>query len=289
MIHAPWSARLVHRAMGSQCTPDGPLVAGYRLEERLARGGGGQVYRARDLRTGTTVALKILRDPRSLAQLERAMAVRHPSLVRILEAGADPSGAYVVMEALEGTTLRDVLARHGRLDLDSALAVLLPVLDALHAAHGQGVTHGDLKPENVFLERLDGAAARVKLLDLGGVPGGPSHDAVFGSAAYLSPEQAAGDALDARSDVFGAGLLLFELVTGRPPFEAPGAVATAYKIVHEPAPWVGDARLQAVLDVALAKSPADRFASAALLAQALAPLAPGAAVSAAALSVLARP
>jgi serine/threonine-protein kinase len=275
--------------MGSELSPDGLLIGGCRLEVRLAGGGAGEVYRARDLRTGGTVAVKLLRDPRSLGPLERAMAVRHPNLVHVLEAGIDPSGAYVVMEALEGMTLREVLARRGRLDRDSVLAVLLPVLDALHAAHVRHIVHGDLKPENVFLERLDGAAARVKLLDLGGVPGGPSHDAVFGSAAYLSPEQAAGDALDARSDVFGAGLLLFELVTGRPPFEAPGAVATAYKIVHEPAPWVGDARLQAVLDVALAKSPADRFASAALLAQALAPLAPGAAVSAAALSVLARP
>jgi serine/threonine-protein kinase len=275
--------------MGSQRSPDGPLVAGYRLEERLAGGGGAEVHRARHVRTGSTVALKVLRDPRSLAPLERAMAVRHPNLVHILEAGTDPAGAYVVMEALEGVTLRDVLARRGPLDLPSALAVLLPVLDALHAAHALCLTHGDLKPENVFLERLDGGGARVKVLDLGGVPQGPDGEVVFGSAGYLSPEQAAGDVLDARSDVFGAALLLFELVTGRPPFEAPGSVATAYKIVHEPAPRVGDLRLQPVLDVALAKSPADRFPTAAAFADALAPLAPDAALSAAALSVLARP
>jgi serine/threonine-protein kinase len=275
--------------MSLQRSPDGPLVAGYRLEERLASGGGAEVYRARHLRTGGTVALKVLRDPRSLAPLERAMAVRHPNLVRILEAGTDPAGAYVVMEALEGTTLREVLAKRGPLDLPSALAMLLPVLDALHAAHAVSITHGDLKPENVFLERLDGGGARIKLLDLGGLPPGPEGDVVFGSAAYLSPEQAAGDVLDARSDVFGAALLLFELVTGRPPFEAAGSVATAYKIVHEPAPRVGDLRLQPALDVALAKSPADRFPTAAAFADALAPLAPDAALSAAALSVLARP
>jgi len=275
--------------MGSQRSPDGPVVGGYRLAERLAGGGGAEVYRARHVRTGSTVALKVLRDRRSLAPLERAMAVRHPNLVRILATGTDPAGAYVVMEALEGTTLRDVLARRGPLDLPTALAVLLPVLDALHAAHGLSVTHGDLKPENVFLEQLDGGGARIKVLDLGGLPPGPNGEVVFGSAAYLSPEQAAGDVLDARSDVFGAALLLFELVTGRRPFEAAGPVATAYKIVHEPTPRVDDPRLQPALDIALAKSPADRFPTAAAFADALAPLAPDAAVSASALSVLARP
>jgi serine/threonine protein kinase len=275
--------------MGSRRSLGGPLVGGYRLEERLAGGGGGEVYRARHGRTGDPVALKVLRDPRSLAELERAMALRHPHLVHILEAGTDPAGAYVVMELLEGTTLRDVLARRGRLDLDSALAVLLPVLEALHAAHDRDLVHGDLKPENVFLARAAGGVARVKLLDLGGFARGPGGEAIFGSAAYLSPEQASGDALDARSDVFGAGLLLFELVTGRPPFEAAGPVATAYQIVHQPAPRVGDVRLQPVLDVALAKSPADRFPGVAAFADALAVLAPDAALSVAALSALAKP
>jgi serine/threonine-protein kinase len=275
--------------MGSQRFPDGPHVAGYLLEERLARGGGAEVYRAQHLVSGRMVAVKLLRDPPSLASLERARAVRHPHLVEILEAGTGPSGAYVVMELLEGTTLRDVLAKRGPLDLRRALAVLLPVLDALHAAHARDLTHGDLKPENVFLQRLHGGVARVKLLDLGGVPTGHGGDVVFGSAAYLSPEHAAGDLLDARSDVFGAALLLFELVTGRRAFDAPAPVATAYRIVHDPAPRVGDDRLQPVLDVALAKSPGDRFPSAAAFAAALAPLAPDAALSAAALSVLARP
>jgi len=275
--------------MASQRGSGGRLVGGYRLQERLGGGGGGEVYRARHLQTERTVALKVLRDPRTLAHLKRAMAVRHPNLVHVLEAGTDSSGAYVVMEFLEGTSLRDVLATRGRLDVDSALAVLLPVLSALQAAHGRDIAHGDLKPENVFLERRDGGGARVKVLDLGGVPPVIDGDEVFGSAAYLSPEQAAGDALDARSDVFGAGLLLFELVTGHPAFQASGPVAAAYKIVHEQAPRVGDARLQPVLDVALAKSPADRFSGAAAFADALAPLAPDAALSAVALSVLAGP
>ena len=217
------------------------------------------------------------------------MAVQHPHLVRVLEARAAPEGAYVVMEAMEGATLREVLERRGRLDLAAALAVLLPVLDALQAAHAHGVVHGDLKPDNVFLERLGGAAPRVRVLDLGGVPAAAEGDAVVGSAGYLSPEQAAGEALDARSDVFGAGLLLFELVTGRPAFPATQPLAAAYAVVHRPAPRVGDVLLQPVLDAALATSPADRFPDAAAFAGALAPLAPDAAVSAAALSALATP
>jgi serine/threonine protein kinase len=275
--------------MSSERFPDGARVVGYRLEERLGLGGGGEVYRATCVRTGRAVALKLLRDPRSLPSIQRASAVRHPNLVHVLESAGDASGAYVAMEGLHGTNLRDVLARRGRLDLTAAVAVVLPVLDALQAAHAADIVHGDLTPDNVFLEGLDGGGARVKLLDLGGMPVACGGDEVFGSAAYLSPEQAAGEPVDARSDVFGVGLLLFELVTGRPPFEGPGPVPIAYAIVHRQAPRVGDERLQPVLDVALAKLPGDRFPGVAAFAAALAPLAPDAALSGEVLSVLARP
>jgi eukaryotic-like serine/threonine-protein kinase len=279
--------------MGSPRSPDGRLVAGYRLEERLGRGGGGEVYRAAHPGTGAPVALKLLRDPRSLPLVERARSVRHPGLVAILATGVDPSeGAFVVMELLRGTTLRDVLARRGRLGREDALAVVLPVLDALEAAHAAGLVHGDLKPDNVLLERLDGGGARVRVLDLGGLPQAAGAGPITGSAAYLSPEHAAGEPLDARSDVFGAGLLLFELLAGRPPFEASTPVAAAYATVHHPAPPVGDARVQPVLDVALAKAPGERFPGAAAFRAALAGLAPAVddeTVSAAALSALAGP
>jgi eukaryotic-like serine/threonine-protein kinase len=249
---------------------DGARVGGYRLEDRLGGGGSGEVHRARHERTGRVVAVKVLREPAALGPLRRAAEVRHPNLVRLLESGVDDAGAYVVMEYLEGATLREVLAVKGKLEVEAAVAVLQPVLGALHAAHAVGVNHGDLKPENVFLQRPGRDGVPVKLLDLGGLAPAPGDNAVLGSAGYLSPEQAAGESLDARSDVFGAGVLLFELVAGRPPFAAPGAVAAAYQVVHKPPPPVGDARLQRVLDVALAKSPADRFATAALFAEALA-------------------
>jgi serine/threonine-protein kinase len=282
--------------MRSRRSPDGRLVGGYRLEERLGRGGGGDVYRAARPGTGATVALKLLRDPGSLALVERARAVHHPGLAAILATGTDPAGAFVVMELLRGSTLRDVLARRGRLPLQGALAVLLPVLDALEAAHAAGLVHGDLTPDNVLLERLDGGGARVRVLDLGGFPPAPDGDTIAGSAAYLSPEQAAGEPLDARSDVFGAGLLLFELLAGGPPFDAGAPVATAYAIVHRPAPPVGDPRVQPVLDVALAKAPGDRYQGVAALRAALVALAPaavaaagGESVNAAVLSALAGP
>jgi serine/threonine-protein kinase len=279
--------------MRSRRSPDGRLVAGYRLEERLGRGGGGEVYRAAHPGTGASVALKLLRDPGSLPRVERARSVRHPGLVAVLATGVDPgAGAFVVMELLRGTTLRDVLTRRARLGLEDALAVVLPVLDALAAAHAAGLVHGDLKPENVFLQRLDGGGARVRVLDLGGLPPTAGAGLITGSAAYLSPEQAADEPLDARSDVFGAGLLLFELLAGRPPFDAPTRVAAAYATVHHPAPPVGDPRVQPALDVALAKAPGARFPGAAALRAALAVLAPAvddAAVRAAALSALAGP
>ena len=266
-----------------------PSIAGYRLEERLGGGGSGDVYRAKDERTGRIVAVKVLRDPRAVPELQRAMHVRHPHLVELLEAATDSAAAYVVMEHLEGKNLRDVLDRHGPLDVPSAVAVLLPVLGALHAAHGHGLVHGDLKPANVFVQRRGQGGARIQVLDLGGIAAAPAAEVIVGSSAYLSPEQAAGEALDARSDVFGAAVLLVALVTGRPPFASANPVATAYATVHHPAPRLDDPRLEPVLAVALAKPPGERFPTASLLADALAARVPEATLSAGVLSALATP
>ncbi len=263
-------------------------VGAYRLLERVGGGGGGDVYRAVDERSGRTVALKLLRDRLAAAPAPEAPLL-HPNVVATLDAGDSEAGPFVAMELLEGADLRRVLARRGRLDATSALAVLVPVLDALAAAHARGLVHGDLKPENVFVARGAGGGATVKLLDLGvgAAPVGPG--VVVGTAAYLSPEQACGEPADARSDVFAAGVLLHELLEGSPPFLAPGAVATAYRVVHAPAPVVGHPALAGVLAAALAKDPARRPPHAGALAAALAPLAPDAGLSAAALSALATP
>lgn len=291
-------------AEGSQRRPAvGSVVADrYRLEERLGGGGMGDVYRAVHELAGRSVALKLLRpdlaqDPevarRFFQEAQAVNRIRHPNIVDVLDAGMAAEGPYVVMELLEGATAAAAVARLGRMDTLGALSVLLPMLDALDAAHGQGIVHRDLKPENVFLARTPASAPGgvvVKLVDFGiakflgagGTRTSPqTHSGIiFGTPDYLSPEQASGDGVvDGRSDIFAAGIVLFELLTGRRPFEGRTAVATAYRIVHEPAPSLAtfavtaDELLQDALDRALAKRAQDRFSSAAAFAMALRSLA----------------
>jgi serine/threonine-protein kinase len=193
---------------------------------------------------------------------------------------------------LEGESVAAALARAGRLPLEAAVAILLGVLRALEAAHRAGIIHRDLKPENVFLHRSNGTGAvETKLLDFGIAkvlaPIGPTPrtrtDAILGTPDYLSPEQASGEGtIDARSDLFAAAVVLFELVTGERPFRAPSAIATAYRVVHAPAPTVAsfggpqDPALEAVLSRALRKNREQRYATAGDLARDLERLAPDA-------------
>jgi serine/threonine-protein kinase len=279
-------------------SPDHVLSGKYRVLECLGAGGMGEVYRAWHELAGRAVALKLLRsdladDPdllrRFFQEAQAVNKVRHPNIVDVLDADYSASGPYVVMECLEGATLGALLQKRARFSPAETATVLLPVLDALEAAHRHGIVHRDLKPENVFVARF-GDEVRVKLVDFGiakvlGTAHGPSPrtgtGVVFGTPDYLSPEQASGEGVvDGRSDLFAVGTLAFELMTGRRPFEAPSAVATAYKIVHSPAPSLesmgvhGEPLAQRVLDMALAKSKDARFASASAFAEALAPLAP---------------
>jgi serine/threonine-protein kinase len=285
----------------------GSVVAGkYRLVERLGGGGMGEVYRAENQYAGRTVALKLLRRDfaedadltrRFFQEAQAVNKIRHPNIVDVLDAGFCEEGPYVAMEILEGSSLSGALARIGRLDAPTALAVVLPMLDALDAAHRHGIVHRDLKPENVYLARTSGGVT-VKLLDFGiakvlDAGTNTNTGVVFGTPDYLSPEQASGEGVvDGRSDLFAVGIVLFELLTGKRPFEAPTAVATAYKIVHAAAPTMAslgvdaDGRLQEALDVALAKDIEERFHNAAGFADMLAPLAPDGATRRAALVAL---
>jgi len=282
----------------------GSIVAGkYKLIEHLGGGGMGDVFRAEHQYAGRMVALKLLRpdfaDDEDLTRrfFQEAQAVnriRHPNIVDVLDAGFAAEGPYVVMEVLEGASLSAALSLAGRFSLAAALAVLFPVLDALEAVHRQGIVHRDLKPENIFLARTM-AGVTVKLVDFGiakvlDASTKTNTGVVFGTPDYLSPEQASGDgSVDGRSDVFAVAIVLFQLLTGRRPFEAETPLATAYKIVNVPAPPLAslevsvDPRVQQALDVALAKSPNERFASAATFAGALAPMAPEMSVRRAAL------
>jgi len=300
--------------MAARHLEPGTLIAGkYLVRERLGGGGMGEVYRAEHVLAGRVVALKLLkRDYAEDADLTRrffqeAQAVnriRHPNIVDVLDADVSDLGPYVVMECLEGTTLGKALARDGRFELGVALSVLLPVLAALDAAHRAGIVHRDLKPENIFLARTGESAndVRIKLVDFGiaKVLDAPTASSpkthtgvIYGTPDYLSPEQATGEGMvDGRSDVFSVGTLLFEVLTGQRPFEAKNAIATAYRIVNQPAPTLAslgievDGRVQEALDRALAKRADDRFQAASSFADMLAPLVPDAAARRGALRAL---
>ena len=257
----------------------------YELGEVLGYGGMAEVFRGRDVRLGREVAVKVLRadlarDPSFLLRFRReaqaAASLNHPAIVAVYDTGEEPSGGtavpYIVMEYVEGRTLREVLHQEGRLTVQRAVEITADVCAALDFSHRSGIIHRDIKPGNVMLTR-DGV---VKVMDFGiarAITGSSATmtqtAAVIGTAQYLSPEQARGETVDARSDVYSTGVLLFELVTGYPPFRGDSPVAIAYQHVREdPQP---PSRLDpdippdvdAVVMKALSKNPANRYQSAA--------------------------
>ncbi len=259
----------------------GEVLSGrYRLEEQLGAGATAAVWRATDLDLGRTVAVKVLRqgdvDAELRARFEREAAILgqldHPNLVRVLAAGTDGDRSYTVVEHIAGRSLHEALERGG-FEVDEALDIALQVSRGLARCHEAGVLHRDIKPGNVMLAD-DGTA---KLVDFGIARSSTlttltQGATVLGTASYLSPEQAQALPLDARSDVYSLGCLLYELLTGRPPFQAPSPVAVAYKHVHEEPepPSTHDpaipAELEAVILCALAKDPEARYPGAAELA-----------------------
>jgi eukaryotic-like serine/threonine-protein kinase len=267
---------------------DDQMVIGgrYELEDLLGRGGMAEVRRAVDTRLGRPVAVKRLRadlatDPTFQARFRReaqsAAGLNHPNIVAVYDTGeeTDPqtgvSIPYIVMELVEGPTLRDIL-RDGRKILpERALELTSGVLDALSYSHRAGIIHRDIKPANVMLTQN----GTVKVMDFGIARAVADTSAtmtqtaaVIGTAQYLSPEQARGETVDARSDIYSAGCLLYELLVGRPPFVGESPVSVAYQHVREmPVPPsqldpVITPDIDAVTLKALAKDPADRYQSA---------------------------
>jgi serine/threonine-protein kinase len=219
----------------------------YRVDALVARGGMAAVYLATDTRLERRVAVKVMHphladDPETTARFERearaAARLSHPDVVSVYDQGTDGSDAFLVMEYVPGATLRDVLRDRGRLDAGEALAVMDHVLAALAAAHAAGLVHRDIKPENVLLT----ADGRVKVADFGlaraaaGTTVTTGTTGLFGTAAYLAPEQFTQGTADARSDVYSAGVLLFELLTGTVPFAADSAYALMQRHVSEDVP-----------------------------------------------------
>ncbi|MDQ3601992.1 MAG: protein kinase, partial [Actinomycetota bacterium] len=208
------------------------------------------VYRGIDVRLDRPVAIKVMApgfagDPAFLQRFERearaAARLHHPGVVGVFDQGIDrsPTGdrVFLVMELVPGGTLRDLLAEHGALPVPLALSVAEPVLSALAAAHRAGLVHRDVKPENVLI----GPGGVVKVADFGLVraiaeAGTTTGDVILGTVAYLSPEQVATGTADPRSDVYSAGVLLYELLTGRPPYTGDTALSVAYRHVNDDVP-----------------------------------------------------
>ncbi|MPZ64905.1 MAG: Stk1 family PASTA domain-containing Ser/Thr kinase [Pseudonocardiaceae bacterium] len=222
----------------------------YHVEAVIARGGMSRVYRGTDTRLDRPVAIKVMErgyaaDPVFLERFERearaAARLHHPGVVGVFDQGVDRSGetdhVFLVMELVEGGTLRDLLRERGPLAVPLALSLAEPVLSALAAAHREGLVHRDVKPENVLI----GRGGAVKVADFGLVraaaeAGTSTGNVILGTVAYLSPEQVSTGAADARSDVYAAGILLFELLTGRPPYSGETALAVAYRHVNDDVP-----------------------------------------------------
>ena len=212
----------------------------YHVRSRLARGGMSTVYLATDQRLERDVALKVLHphlanDETFLERLSReakaAASLSHPHVVSVLDQGEDGHIAYLVMEYVKGHTLRDVINQQGALPPRLALALIDPVIEGLAAAHGSGLIHRDIKPENVLIAE-DG---RIKVGDFGlarAVTATTSTGALIGTVAYLAPELVLGKPADARSDVYSAGIMLYEMLTGKQPYAGESPIQVAYQHVN---------------------------------------------------------
>src|SRR5205823_6272011 len=251
-------------------------IAGrYEVEELVGHGGMSSVYRAHDSLLERYVALKVLheqynedddfverfkREARSVAQLQ------HPNIVTVIDRGEEDGRQYIVFEYIDGENLKELVIRKGRLELREALEIAREVARGLAFAHQNGLVHRDVKPQNVLLNG-DG---RAKVTDFGiartvDVDGMTQTGTVLGTSNYIAPEQATGKRVDAHSDVYALGAVLYELLAGDVPFPGDSFVAVAMKHVHEPPPDLLDVRrdvpprVAAAVDRALAKDPEERF------------------------------
>ncbi|MFI6812687.1 Stk1 family PASTA domain-containing Ser/Thr kinase [Nonomuraea sp. NPDC050328] len=251
----------------------GRLLDGrYRVESRIARGGMASVYLALDVRLDRTVALKVMHrslaeDPafvrRFIGEAKSVASLSHPNIVHVFDQGTDGDVVYLSMEYVPGKTLRDILRERGRLAPREALELMIPVLAALGSAHQAGMVHRDVKPENVLLTD-DG---RVKVVDFGlaraiEATNQTRTGMMIGTIGYMSPEQVTTGGADVRSDVYASGIMLFELITGRQPYEGQTPMAVAYKHVHETVPPTGTPLIDALIGQATGHEPASRYADA---------------------------
>jgi serine/threonine-protein kinase len=269
----------------------GTRIGPYEVITQIGEGGIGEVYRARDPRLNRFVALKVLRpgalDPESRDRFQReaqaVAALNHPNIVTLYSAEDDAGTTFLTMELVDGRSLAELLPKQG-LPLDRVLKIAIAVADAIAAAHQRGITHRDLKPANIMLGEGE-PDGRVKVLDFGlakltGMsPNGEtttvmptelptSEGRILGTVSYMSPEQAEGKPVDARSDLFSLGVILYELATGRRPFRGETSVSIISSIVKDTPPSITTLNpslpreLARIVRRALAKDPEDRYQSA---------------------------
>jgi eukaryotic-like serine/threonine-protein kinase len=263
------------------------LAEKYLIESLIGEGAMGRVYRAKQIPLGKPFAVKILaphlmNDEASHARFaneaHNCASLNHPNCISVVDYGRSPEGiTYIVMEFIAGQTLEEIIARDHPLPPERVTDLLLQVLAALTEAHGLGILHRDLKPENILVQQLRTHGELAKVLDFGiaklmdstaGGPGLTSHGMVCGTPEYMSPEQARGQKLDARSDLYAVGVILYQMLTGRPPFESDSAVEILHKHLHEepiaPSQLLGTQGhpLEAVCMRAMAKDPDERHTSA---------------------------
>src|ERR687896_1811503 len=247
----------------------------FRLEEKVGSGGMSSVYRAYDPTLERSVAIKMMHrdistDPAQLERFRReARAVarlNHPHVVTVIDAGEDDGTPYIVFEYVEGETLKERIARLGRLPVSEAVAYAIEIGRALSCAHSHRLVHRDVKPQNVLID-LDG---RAKVTDFGIARSLEAHGLtatgrVLGTTDYVSPEQALGHEVTAQSDIYSLGIVLYEMLTGEAPFKADTQVAVAMKHVRDPLPDVQrrrpeiSAALAAVVERSTAKETQNRY------------------------------
>ena len=261
----------------------GAKLGNYRILEKIGAGGQGTVYKATDTKLGRAVVIKVLPPEltvkeANLKRFERearlASALDHPNICTIFDLNEIGGVHFIAMQFVEGKNVRELV--NGRpLDLRSALSITIQVADALSVAHARGIIHRDIKAGNVMVT----PTGQVKILDFGLAKlldsedlGGIHHTDLtevgipYGTATYAAPEQARGERVDARADIFSTGVLLYEMLTGTWPFQGKTSIDVRHAVLHEdpqpldqarPSPT--PARLQAILDHTLAKSPKDRY------------------------------
>src|SRR6266478_2153850 len=257
----------------------GAMLAGrYEILQLIGRGGMGAVYKARDTELDRTVALKLIRpelakDPQILKRFKQelilARQVTHKNVIRIFDLGQSDGIKFITMDFVEGRDLRQVLLEKGKFPPEQAARIMLQICRALEAAHTEGVIHRDLKPQNIMLD----SGGRVYVMDFGiarsaYLPGMTQTGALIGTPEYMSPEQARGEKLTERSDLFSLGVIFYELLTGQSPYPADAPLGTLWKRLQEkPKPPVDvdptiPKPLNDIVMKALEVEPEDRWARA---------------------------